>query len=168
MTEISIPDNEMNQFDLPRVDVVTGSTEGIVFKPVQFAWYPRWIAIFAVAPLIFVIVALVMMRRSKGELPFTEQSYARWRNGKIAFGLSLAAAIALFFAGAAAMDSSGGLGGLLMLIAVAAPIAVAITMVKGRGPAVVRIDKGVTVLKVPSAAAAASFREHLVVETSPA
>lgn len=161
MTEISIPDNEMNQFDLPRVDIVTGASEGVVFKPVKFQWYPRWVAIFAVAPLIFLIVALVTMRRSKGELPFTEASYAAWRTGKVALGLAIGVAIIAFLGGMALLDGSGALGTLIIIGGIAAPIVVGWTMVRGKGPQVVRIDKGYTVLKVPSASAAAMFQEHL-------
>jgi uncharacterized integral membrane protein len=161
MTEISIPDNEMNQFDLPRVDVVTGTTDGVVFKPVKFQWYPRWVAVFVVAPLLFIIVALVMMRRTKGELPFTEASYSAWRLGRVAQVLAIVGALLGFVAGAALLDRSGALGGLVMLASVAVPIVVALTLVQGKGPRVVRIAKGFTVLQVPSAAAAAAFQEHL-------
>jgi hypothetical protein len=161
MTEISIPDNEMNEFDLPRIDIITGSTDGVVFKPVKFQWYPQWVAVFALAPLIFIILALVLMRRTKGELPFTEASYAAWRRGRIALTVSIFGAIVLLIGGVFLLDHSGVLAGLLMLSALVLPIVVGLTMVRGKGPRVVRIAKGFTVLHLPSTAATEVFQGHL-------
>ena len=140
MTEISIPDNEMNEFDLPRVDIVTGSTDGVVFKPVKFQ---------------------LLTRRTEGELPFTEGSYATWRRGRLVLTLSIVAAFFLLAGGAILLNDSGVLGAVLILTAIAAPIAVGLTMVRGKGPRVVRIDKGFTVLRVPSAEAASILQAHL-------
>jgi hypothetical protein len=49
---ITIPSNELNSFGLPPVCVVTGSREGVVFKPVKFSWYPRWVSYLAPLALV--------------------------------------------------------------------------------------------------------------------
>ncbi|MBX5482766.1 MAG: hypothetical protein IRZ16_13135 [Myxococcaceae bacterium] len=50
---VDSPNNELNEFDLPRTCIATGATDGVVFKPVKFAWYPKW-------PLIFVPITLAI------------------------------------------------------------------------------------------------------------
>ena len=82
MANISIPQNEMTSFDLPKVCIVTGDTQNVQFRPVKFQWYPRWIGVFGIAPLIMVILLAVLMRRAKGELPFSDAAWDAWKKGK--------------------------------------------------------------------------------------
>jgi hypothetical protein len=80
LATVEIPVNEMSSFDLPKVCLVTGATENVVFKPVKFSWYPRWIAVFILVGWpIALILALTLTKRVKGELPFTEEAYRRWK-----------------------------------------------------------------------------------------
>ncbi|WP_224362363.1 hypothetical protein [Hyalangium versicolor] len=162
MPQIVLPADELNEFDLPRVCVVTGQTENVQFKPVKFAWYPRWIVVLVLINVIIAaIVAQVLMRRVKGQLPFSEEAYQRWRMGRVYFGLSFVLALALLFGGVFAMDSSGALGGVMMLLAVASPIAAGLAFVRNKGPVVLRIEDGRITLKLPSEQAVLQLQEHL-------
>jgi hypothetical protein len=161
MAVVQIPVNELTQFDLPKVCVVTGRTDGVVFKPVKFQWYPRWIAVFAFAPLIMVIVMMALMRRVKGELPFTEEAHAAWRKGQLMLTLSIVGAFVLFFGAMGAFGNNVPVLGLLMLAAaVGTPIFVGVR-VRGRGVSCLKIADGSIALKIPNEGAAMQLSEHL-------
>ncbi|MBK8169480.1 MAG: hypothetical protein IPK60_03945 [Sandaracinaceae bacterium] len=167
MTPISIPINEMTAFDLPKVCVSTGSTSNIVFKPVKFQWYPKWIAIFAIAPLIMVIVMLVMMRRVNGELPFSEDGWKQWKKNKLISGLGVAFAItcwvgAAFSLGAVADSNASPVFAILLGVVGLVALIVAVRMAQRGGPLVTKIDKTVIELKIPSADAASAISQHLM------
>ncbi len=163
MTELSIPDAELNEFDLPRVCVVTGNTTDVVFKKVKFQWYPPWVGVFVlVNPIIFAIIATIMMKRSAGQLPFTEEAHAAWKRGQLALGLSIVGAVFTLIGGVALMANEQMVPGVLLLVlTLAVPIAVGVTMSRGRGPRVVRIKDGLTVIRVPSAQGAQAIAAHL-------
>ena len=162
MHTIVLPADELNEFDLPRVCVVTGQTEGVEFKPVKFAWYPRWVAALVIVNvLIAAIVASILTQRVKGHLPFTEEAHKSWRTGRILFALSFVAAIALFVAGVVVVDKQSALGGMMMVLAVAAPIAAYLLFARNKGPVVQRIKDGSITLKFPSEEAVLRFQEHL-------
>ncbi len=162
MATLSIPENEMTSFDLPKVCVVTGSTQNVSFKPVKFQWYPRWIGAFGVIPLLMIILMTVLMRRAKGELPFTEEAWVAWQKGKLLMIVSVLGALVLLGAGIAALGNNvPALGAVLILAAIALPIFVGIRFLKGRGPTCLKIADGRIDLKIKSDAAAAAIRQHL-------
>ncbi len=164
MREIVLPADELNEFDLPRVCVVTGQTDGVGFHPVKFAWYPRWVAVFVLINLLLAaIIALALTKRVKGQLPFTEEAFRAWRRGVVYFNLSLAATIGLFVGGIALLVSETiepGLG--LMGLSLAVPIFVWVKFLRNRGPVVQRIADGRITLKLPSHEAVRLLKEHLV------
>ncbi|MFL5346279.1 MAG: hypothetical protein ACJ8AT_15935 [Hyalangium sp.] len=163
MREIVLPADELNEFDLPRVCVVTGQTENVEFKPVKFAWYPRWtVALVIVNVLIAAIVASILTKRVKGHLPFTEEAYKRWWMGRVFFGLSFLVAIALFIGGCVMIDSGPGAAvALLIGLALATPIAAFLLFARNKGPVVQRIAEGRITLKLPSEEAALQIEQHL-------
>lgn len=162
MPNIILPADELNEFDLPRVCVVTGQTENVEFKPVKFAWYPRWIAALVIINLLIAaIVASIMTRRVKGHLPFTEEAYKAWWRGRILFGLSFLVMIGLIIAGAVQLDSQPPLGVTLLLLGVASPIATYVIFAHNRGPVVQRIADGTITLKLPSEQAVMTMQDHM-------
>jgi len=163
MAQITLPDNELNSFDLPRVCVVTGATQGVVFKPVKFAWYPRWVAAFIlVNVLVMAVVAAIMTKRVQGELPFTEEAFAAWRKGRILFGVSIFLAICLLCGGVGLLASDVPVPGIAALVVMLGlPIGVWVGFLKGNNITCTRIADGYTTLTIPSDAAAASIQAHL-------
>lgn len=163
MAKITLPANELTEFDLPRVCVVTGQSEGVVFKDVKFQWYPRWVvALVLINVLIAAIVAAVLTKKVKGKLPFTEAAYTAWRRGILLQTLSIVGAIVAFIAGAIFMGSDReAVGGFLMVAALVVPIAVYFTQVKGKTVSCTRIADGTLDLTIPSDAAAISIQNHL-------
>lgn len=162
MATLSIPENEMTSFDLPKVCIVTGSTQNVSFRPVKFQWYPRWIGVFAMAPLIMVIVMMILMRRAKGELPFSDEAWDAWKKGKMLMALGAVASIVLAGAGIALLANRlEAVGALLLLLAVVAPIVIGVKFLKGRGPTCTKIADGRIELKIKSDSAAEAIRRHL-------
>ena len=164
MREIILPADELNEFDLPRVCVVTGQTENVVFKPVNFSWYPRWVAVFILINLLVAaIIAFALTKRVKGHLPFTEEAFKAWRTGITLFALSIMAAIGLFIGGGVLLASSQeGLGLAALAAALAVPIFVGVKFMRHRGPVVQRIADGQITLKLPSEEAVLTIEHHLV------
>lgn len=164
MSKIVLPADEMNEFDLPRVCIVTGQTEGVVFKDVKFAWYPRWVSLFVIINvLLAAIIAYALTKRVKGQLPFTEEAWKQWRQGRILFGLSFLAAFILFGVGISLMSNGHQeLGVLGMGLMIAVPIAAYVLFARNKGPIVMRIADGQVTLKIPSDFAADAISQHLV------
>jgi hypothetical protein len=164
MREIILPADELNEFDLPRVCVVTGQTENVVFKPVKFAWYPRWVVVFVLINLLIAaIIAFALTKKVKGHLPFTEEAFKAWRTGITLFALSIVGAIGLFV-GAMVLLGTGKepLGLVALVAAVGVPTFVGIKFMRHKGPVVQRIADGRITLKLPSDEAVMRIQQHLV------
>jgi hypothetical protein len=163
MPQIVIPDNELNAFDLPRVCVVTGQSQNVVFKPVKFSWYPRWIGVLVlVNVLLAVIVASIMTKRVKGELPFTEEAWAAWRKGRMLMAFSVIGAIALFVGGAVLMANDLPAPGVVGLVAsLVLPIVIGVKFLRNKGVTCAKIADGKTTLTIPSEEAAIAIQRHL-------
>ncbi len=125
MHSVNVPASELTEFDLPRVCVVTGQTQGVEFHPVKFSWYPRWVvALILVNLLVAAIVAQVLTKKVSGKLPFTPEAHAAWKKGKLLYGLSFVAF--LVFIGAmifAAANDALVVSLLCLAIAIASPVA---------------------------------------------
>jgi hypothetical protein len=164
MRQIILPADELNEFDLPRVCVVTGQTENVVFKPVNFSWYPRWVAVFILLNLLIAaIIAFALTKRVKGHLPFTEEAFRAWRNGLTFFALSFLGALGLFIGGMFLVGSDyPALGVAAFVLTLAVPITVNLRFVRHKGPVVERIAEGRITLKLPSDSAVNMIQQHLV------
>ncbi|XXF78697.1 hypothetical protein P2318_02765 [Myxococcaceae bacterium GXIMD 01537] len=160
---VTVPEGELSSFDLPRVCVVTGETEGVEFRPVKFSWYPRWVMLLVLFNLLIAaIVAMALTKKVKGELPFSEAAWTAWKRGQALFALSCVLAIAAFVGGIALLvGDNGGLGVAAMVLAIALPVGVGVAFLANRGPVVQRIADGTITLKLPSAQAAHRIELHL-------
>lgn len=162
MSEVHIPVNELNEFDLPRVCVVTGRTDNVVFKPVKFSWYPPWIGgLVVISWPIALILMLAMTKRAAGSLPFTEEAHAAWQKGKLLFGLSFVSAIITLVMGVVLLANDVVPGAILIPVAIAEPIFVGVKYFRKRGPGVRKIKDNVVSLKLPSAEATMQINAHL-------
>jgi hypothetical protein len=161
-TTIELALAEMTEFDLPRVCVLTGATSRVVFKDVKFQWYPRWIGAFGVAPFIMIILMATLTRRAQGKLPFTEEAWDAWQRAKLFSGLSLLGGLAfMFFSFFLFSEERVSAGVVCIAFAIALPVAVGITQLRGRGVTCVKIDQSSIHLKIPSDEAARHFSRHL-------
>ncbi|MBN8470002.1 hypothetical protein JYJ95_26120 [Corallococcus exiguus] len=170
MHHIDIPSGQLNEFDLPAICIVTGERQGVVFKPVNFTWYPRWIGFLALLNLLIaIIVASVMTKRVNGTLPFTEEAWSRWKRGQVIMVVTVLAAIALLilafcllasdlpeWQGLVALASSGVM-----------PVLAWVFFLRGRGPQVRRIDQDNLSLAIPNGPAAHAITGHFLARLNP-
>lgn len=161
MATVRIPVNELTSFDLPKVCVVTGASDGVVFKPVKFQWYPPWVAVFACAPAIALVLMLILMKRAKGELPFTEAAHAAWQRGRLLLGASIVGAIVLFVVALTQSDQVPALIPLALVLCIAEPIVIGVVFLRNKGPRVKKIADGFIELQLPSQAATEAIAAHV-------
>jgi hypothetical protein len=167
MAKLTLPSNELTEFDLPRVCVITGATDGVVFKDVKFQWYPRWVAaLIIINVLIAAVVAMALTKKVKGKLPFTEEGYAAWRRGVLMNVLGWLGALALLFGGI--FSFAGGipeLGGLCLAAMVALPITTYFVFARGRMLRCTEITATQITLELPSSSAVDAMTRHLFAGT---
>lgn len=161
---IVIPKNELNEFSLPRVCVTTGQPGAVTFQKVQFQFVPKWIAIFAIAPLIYLIFFFVLRKTATGTLPFSEEGWARVKAARRNVGLAVVAMLAGLFGGGVISSSMRDVGPLVMLVGfVGGLIAVVVTSLQVRKayPQATFIDDRNVTLKLPSSEAETLISRHL-------
>lgn len=161
---INIPKDELNEFSLPRVCVVNGKPGPVTFQKVQFQFAPQWLAIFFLAPLIYLLLYFLLRKTASGTLPFSEEGWnavkAARRNMAFA-GLALFAGIA---AGVGLTRAHLSIGENVVFASLGLGIvALAVTTWRFRKtyPSVTLIDDRSLTLKLPSADAEQAFRAHL-------
>jgi hypothetical protein len=144
--------------------VVTGQTENVEFKPVNFSWYPRWVVVLVLLNLLIAaIVAFALTRRVKGSLPFTEEAYKAWKVGQVLFALSIVVCIATLIVGVILMSNRmEWLGFATLMMAIGVPIFVGVRFMRHKGPVVQKIADGEITLKLPSEKAVQAIQQHLI------
>ncbi len=165
MTPITIPIAEMNSIDLPPVCVGTGTRNEVTFRKVKFAWYPRWVWALIFVPygglLLVAVVASILSKRAKGELPFSDAAWSRWRLAKILTTLAAVLLLASLIVGLIlATNNPSGLGGITILLGILV-LLVAAVIFRRWGPRPVKITNQEIILNIPSAEAAAALCDHL-------
>lgn len=161
---IVIPKNELNEFSLPRVCVTTGQPGAVTFQKVQFQFIPKWIAIFAIAPLIYLIFYFILRKTASGTLPFSEEGWARVKAARRNVAISVVVLLGGLFGGGVVASSMRDVGPLVMLVGfVGGLIALVVTSLQVRKvyPYSTLIDDRTVTLKLPSAEAEALISRHL-------
>ena len=161
---IVIPKNEINEFSLPRICVVTGSTESVTFQKMQFQYIPKWIAIFGIAPMLYLIFFFILRKTASGTMPFSEEG---WAKVKAARRNTVIAVVA--FMGALVASFSIGISGhsdfiwVLPLVAIGGLIGIIVTSILARKtmPVATLIDNVSVTMKLPSAEAESAINRHL-------
>ncbi|MFZ5438351.1 MAG: hypothetical protein ACOZQL_00015 [Myxococcota bacterium] len=159
---ILIPRNELNEFSLPRVCVGTGQAGPVTFQKVQFQYVPKWIAAFAIAPLLYIIFFLVLRKTASGTLPFSDEGWARVKAGRRNVAIATVGLLVAIFGGVfvtAQLDQPAPL--LVLLLAGIVAIVVASMQLRKVYPYATLIDDRMVTLKLPSAEAEALFSRHL-------
>lgn len=163
MAKVTIPKGELNKFDLPPVCVITGEHTHVDFHPVKFSWYPRWIVVLVIVNLLIAaIVAMILTRQVRGELPFSDEGWRRYRRAKLMSTLSILFLFAGLIGGGFVFGLyNENLGVALWILSIVGPLAVIFTLVRGSSIGCVNIKDGQIVLNVPSVSASFEIREHL-------
>lgn len=161
---IVIPKNELNEFSLPRVCVATGQPGQVTFQKVQFQYIPKWIAIFAIAPLLYLIFFMLFRKSAAGTLPFSEQAWSDVKAARrnVAFAvLGLIGAAVLGGVAAAQLRDAGPM--LMLGLVVGGVIAIVVTSLRIRKvyPFVTLIDDSAVTLTLPSPEAERLISAHL-------
>ncbi len=108
---IQIPKNELNEFfTAPRVlrDRSRGARD--VSRRVQFQFIPKWIAIFAIAPLLYLIMFFVLRKSASGMLPFSDEAWQQVRAARRNVAIAVVALIALPILGGMLASNGGDAG----------------------------------------------------------
>lgn len=161
---IVIPKNELNEFSLPRVCVATGQQGQVTFEKVQFQFIPKWIAIFAMAPLLYLIFFMLLRKTANGTMPFSPEG---WENVKAARRNVLFSVFGLIGAcvlGGVLAANVRDVGPLLFLGAIVVGIvAVVVTSMRIRKvfPFATFIDDANVTLTLPSPEAERLISQHL-------
>jgi hypothetical protein len=161
---IVIPKNELNEFSLPRVCVATGQPGPVTFQKVQFQFIPKWIAIFAIAPVLYLIFFMLLRKTANGTLPFSEQGWDAVKSARRNVLFSVIGMLGGMVLGGLLVNVSRDLGPLVMLVAVfGGLIAIVVTSLKIRKvyPFATVIDDNAVTLTLPSPEAERLFTQHL-------
>lgn len=168
---IVIPKNELNEFSLPRVCVATGQQGPVTFQKVEFQYVPKWIAVFAIAPLLYLIVYFATRKTASGTLPFSEEGWSNAKTARRNLALSVAGLVVAVFIGLFAMGASKDFGFVVFLaLLIGGIVAVGVfgRKTKNTYPRATRIDDRDVHLVFPSAAAEDLVRAHLSSGARPA
>ena len=161
---IVIPKNELNEFSLPRICVVTGQPGQITFQKVQFQFIPKWIAIFAIAPVLYLIFFMILRKSATGTLPFSEEGWNDVKAARRNVAFAVVGLVLACVAGGAAIANLSGAGPVLMLVLLGSGIiAIAVTSLRIRKvyPFATLIDDAAVTLTLPSPQAEQLIQAHL-------
>lgn len=161
---IVIPKNELNEFSLPRICVATGQPGQVTFQKVQFQFMPKWIAIFALAPLLYLVFFMLFRKSATGTLPFSEQAWNDVKTARRNVMISVFGMIGAAVACGVLMAQAPSAGPVLMLVAVfGGLIAIVVTSMRIRKvfPFATLIDDQAVTLTLPSPEAERLLSAHL-------
>lgn len=161
---IVIPKNELNEFSLPRVCVTTGQPSQVTFQKVQFQFIPKWIAIFAIAPLLYLIFYMLLRKTANGTMPFSEEGWNQVKAARRNVMFSVLGLIGGCVLGGVLSGVSRDLGPLIFIVAIfGGLIAVIVTSMRIRKvyPFATLIDDANVTLTLPSPEAERLFTQHL-------
>lgn len=168
---ISIPKNELNEFSLPRVCVGTGEAGTVTFQKVQFQYIPKWIAVFAVAPLLYLIFYFLLRKTASGTMPFSERGWERVKAARRNVLIAVVVLIAGPIAGGVLSSNDSAVGPILLMVGVLGGlIAIIVTSMRVRKvfPFATLIDDKQVTLTLPSPEAERLFTQHLTAGASAA
>src|SRR5689334_19632416 len=95
MATVKIPRQAVTRFDLPKVCLTTGATEGVEYHKTTFQFIPMWARMsVALCGLIGLILMLVTTKRAEVEIPMTPDAYSAWKRHKVIMIVLLLASVA--------------------------------------------------------------------------
>lgn len=162
-TTVRLPKTAVSEFDLPRVCVATGATEGVSYHKVKFQFVPMWARLsVAFCGLIGVVLMLLNTRRVEAEIPFTDEAFARFKRARIIPAILIVAAIPLIFLPMAIDPELIILGVLAFFAVVIGAVIYAQVVTKQAGPLCKEITDAEIVLDIPNEGAARAMESRVV------
>jgi hypothetical protein len=168
MQVVHLPKSAVSEFDIPKVCVATGATDGVRYQKVKFTFVPMWARMsVAFCGIIGVILMLVNTRRVEADIPFTDEAYAKWKRAKIIPAILIVGAIPVIFLPMLVDEQLILLGLIGFLAIVIGAVVYAQTVMKQTGPFVKEITEDTLVIEIPSDEAAAAIDRRLGGNESP-
>lgn len=161
-TTITIPKEAVTEFDMPRVCVATGATEGVEYHRVKFSFVPMWARMsVAFCGLIGLILMALNTRRVEAEIPFTAEAWTRYQRAKIVPVVIILASLVLLVVPLMIDPDLALVGFVAFFAAVIGAVVYAVTVMKSSGPICKNIDETSITLEIPDAEAARAIEERL-------
>ena len=166
MEQVNIPVECGNKFDLPAVCLISGVRDDIVWKRRRWSYTPPWVYfLILVNLLVMIIVALIVSKNARLELPYNREAYRSWRFRLTLLTLTILASIAggfvLLFMGIDQEVPVVAIGGLLAGT-ILFPVTAWILWGRNRGPRVVKITDTTATFAIPSAEAALEITDRFI------
>lgn len=168
-TTVHLPKTAVSEFDLPRVCVATGATEGVSYRKVKFQFVPLWARLsVAFCGLIGVVLMLINTRRVEAEIPFTDEAWGRFKRARIIPAVLIVGAIPLIFL-PMAVDPDLILLGLVGFVAIViGAVVYAQVVTRQAGPMCKEITEESLVLEIPNEDAARAIEARVTGGGAPA
>lgn len=161
-TIVRLPKTAVSEFDLPRVCVATGATEGVTYQKVTFTFVPMWARLsVAFCGLIGVVLMMLNTRRVEAEIPFTQEAFARYKRARVIPLAIILGGLALMFVPMAISPDLILIGAVVFFAAVIGGVVYAQTVTKQSGPICKEIDEQTLTIELPNDAAARAFEARL-------
>ena len=161
-TTVVLPKTAVTEFDLPRVCVATGATEGVQYRKVKFTFIPMWARMsVAFCGLIGVILMMLNTRRVEADVPFTDDAWTRYQRAKWVPLVLILGGIPLMILPVLISPDLALVGFVAFLAIVIGAVVYATTVLKEAGPLCKNIDEESITLDIPNAEAAAAIEQRL-------
>lgn len=150
--------------------MATGQRTAVTFQKAEFQFVPKWIAVFAFAPLLYLIFYFSLRKTASGALPFTEEAWANVKAARRNVALAAVGLVAGIFLGVFSISILKDAGFVVLLIAFLGGLvglAVFSRKLQKAYPRVTRIDDRDVHLILPSTEAEDLIRAHLSSGTRP-
>ncbi len=160
MYQVEIPTSALNPRSLPPICPVTGATEELEVRQVEFNWHPRWVYLLLLVGIVAAVIASALTtKRARGEMLFGDGVWWRWTLLQGLLVLIGFAAIAGVIFGVVLMGSNGPvLGWSVIAPSIAAPLLTWWWLVRPRGVWVQTISDERVILTIPNERAALAYR----------
>ena len=162
-TTVRLPKTAVSEFDLPRVCVATGATEGVSYHKVKFQFVPMWARLsVAFCGLIGVILMLINTRRVEAEIPFTDEAFAKFKRARVIPAVLIVGAIPLIFVPMLIDPDLIVLGLVAFVAGVIAAVVYAQAVTRHAGPMCKEITEDAILLEIPNDDAARAMESRVM------
>jgi hypothetical protein len=160
---LRLPKNAVSEFDLPRVCVATGETEGVSYQKVTFTFVPLWARLsVGFCGIIGIILMIVNTKKVEAEIPFTDAAFRTFKVARIVPLALILGAVALMVV-PIVIDPELVLFSIVVFVAgLVAAIIYIQAVTRPSGPMVKEIDDEFITLEIPNDEAARAIEERVL------